>query len=276
MFGYIRIAKPELRFKEYDLYKAVYCSLCRTVGRSYGRLTRLTLSYDFTFLALLGLSIQPTFSGVKKGRCVVNPLKKCLFCTETDAFEYPAAAAVIMLHYKLCDDVADEKGLSRLKARLYRAVFNRSYQKAKRRYGALDAIMAEYAVSQRAVEQNPNTDLDHAAEPTCRMLGRVFEALSDDKSQKRVLSRLGELLGRYIYLMDCACDAPKDRRSGAFNPLLSKPDEDILERVRPQIYWLIHEVAATAELLEVRRFKNVLDNILYVGLEDTMKKELKL
>ena len=56
MFGYIRAAKPEMRIKEFELYKAVYCSLCKELGKSYGFLARLTLSYDFTFLALLNMS----------------------------------------------------------------------------------------------------------------------------------------------------------------------------------------------------------------------------
>ena len=29
MFGYVRPFKPELRMKEYEAYKAVYCGLCK-------------------------------------------------------------------------------------------------------------------------------------------------------------------------------------------------------------------------------------------------------
>ena len=53
MFGYIIAEKSELRIKEYDMYKAVYCSLCKTLGKKYGVISRFTLSYDFTFLGLL-------------------------------------------------------------------------------------------------------------------------------------------------------------------------------------------------------------------------------
>ena len=79
MFGYIRIGKPELKVKEYDMYKAVYCSLCRELGKEYGFFTRFTLSYDFTFLALLELSLREDFCGTHRKRCVCNPLKKCNF-----------------------------------------------------------------------------------------------------------------------------------------------------------------------------------------------------
>ena len=51
MFGYIRPNKPELLVKEYDLYKSAYCGLCKRMGKDYGRLSRLALSYDGTFLA---------------------------------------------------------------------------------------------------------------------------------------------------------------------------------------------------------------------------------
>jgi hypothetical protein len=53
VFGYIKPFKPELKFKEFDLYKAYYCGLCKAMGKKYGFLSRLTLSYDFTFIALL-------------------------------------------------------------------------------------------------------------------------------------------------------------------------------------------------------------------------------
>lgn len=52
MFGYVRPFKPYMRMFEYDIYKAVYCGLCKDMGRRYGFVTRFTLSYDFAFLSL--------------------------------------------------------------------------------------------------------------------------------------------------------------------------------------------------------------------------------
>ena len=75
MFGYIRIAKPELKVKEYEMYKAVYCSLCRVLGKNYGIWSRFTLSYDFTFLALLNMSLTDVCDLTERKRCVCNPLK---------------------------------------------------------------------------------------------------------------------------------------------------------------------------------------------------------
>ena len=36
MFGYIIVNKPEMKFKEYDIYHAYYCGLCRSLKKKYG------------------------------------------------------------------------------------------------------------------------------------------------------------------------------------------------------------------------------------------------
>ena len=108
VFGYIRPFKPELLVKEFDFYQSIYCSLCKHLGKNFGILSRLTLSYDCTFLAMLSLSLQKDCPGYQKGRCVVNPLKKCSFCKEgEESFLFASAVSVIMSYYKLMDDLHD-------------------------------------------------------------------------------------------------------------------------------------------------------------------------
>lgn len=273
MFGYIRIGKPELKVKEYEMYKAVYCSLCRTLGKEYGFFTRFTLSYDFTFLALLELSLKEDFCKIERKRCVCNPLKKCNYCKDA-SLKFSSAAAVIMLYYKLKDDVCDEKFFKRLTAKLLLAFFSSAHKKAAKTYPALEEAIKEYTAFQAEVEQDKNASLDAAAEPTTVVLGKVFEMCSDDSVTKRILKRLGNLLGRYIYLMDAVCDCESDAKKGAFNPLGNISKKDAAKRVIPQINIIIDEAIKAFELLELNRFKDIIGNIIYVGIEDTVKKEL--
>ena len=102
MFGYVKAYKPELKVRDYEQYKAVYCSLCKTLGREYGLFARLTLSYDFTFAALLRLALSGECPGFHKSRCPFNPFAKCNACSggESD-FSFTAAAAVIMMFISL-------------------------------------------------------------------------------------------------------------------------------------------------------------------------------
>ena len=58
MFGYVRPYTPELLVKDNELYRATYCGLCRTMGKTTGKLSKLALSYDFVFLALLRFAVR--------------------------------------------------------------------------------------------------------------------------------------------------------------------------------------------------------------------------
>ena len=50
MFGYIVINKPEMKFKDFDIYQSYYCGLCRTMHDNYTVLKgRVALNYDMTF-----------------------------------------------------------------------------------------------------------------------------------------------------------------------------------------------------------------------------------
>ena len=114
LFGYIKVARGELKIKEFELYRGVYCSLCKAIGKKYGLISRFTLNYDFAFLALLNMSLKDGCDMFSQKRCTFNPLKKCNFCKSFDNFMMPAAAAMIMAYYKLLDNIADEKGFKKL------------------------------------------------------------------------------------------------------------------------------------------------------------------
>lgn len=280
MFGYIKICKPELKVKEYEVYRAVYCSLCKTLGKSYGLLPRLMLNYDFTFLALLNLSMRDGCEGFKAGRCAFNPLKKCSYCNDVAALDMPAAAAVIMTYYKIDDNVNDEHGIKRLGFVLLKFLYSSHFKKAAKKYPVIKEICSEYVGAQKQLEKLGCENLDEAADPTSMALDRIFSLCSEDDSQKRVLSRLGYCMGRYIYLLDAACDLPRDMEKSEYNVMKKdaaqsgmKPSDFAKKRITPQLYFCSNEAAKAFELLDIKKYKTVLGNIIYLGLEDTFTKE---
>lgn len=278
MFGYIRAAKPELKVRELELYKAVYCTLCKKLGKNYGILSRFTLSYDFTFLALLKLGMTDGCERFERKRCAFNPLKKCNYCCNDSAMEMPSAAAMIMLYYKILDNIADEKGFKKFRYILMKPIFRSAYKKAKRSYGELDEIVSLYIKEQNALEKENCRDIDRAADPTAKALAKIFALCSEDEMQKRVLERLGYCLGRYIYLLDAAKDFVEDLKNNSYNVLKSDAVTDLqsaAKRVEPQLYFCINEAGKAFELLDLKKYRPVLGNIIYLGLEDTFKKELQ-
>ena len=53
MFGYVLPPLDLLTEKDQQSFRAVYCGLCRCLGRRCGERARLILNYDFTYLAIL-------------------------------------------------------------------------------------------------------------------------------------------------------------------------------------------------------------------------------
>lgn len=272
LFGYIRASKGEMKIKEYDFYKAVYCTLCKNIGKDYSILSRFTLSYDFTFLALLNMSLKDGCDLVEKKHCVCNPFKKCVFCKNDNDIKMPAAAAMIMNNYKIIDNIADEKGLKRFGYILIKPFFKSPYKKAAKKYPDIDKIVNEYIEKQNQVEKQIDVTVDAAADPTANALSGLFMLCSDNQSQQRVLSRLGYCLGRYIYLLDAYCDLKDDIKHNSFNALRGR--DDVKEYISSQLYFCINEACKAFELLEIKKYKTILGNIIYLGLEDTFLKEI--
>ncbi len=255
------------------MYKGVYCALCKRMGREYGVLSRMTLNYDFAFLAMLGLAVEEGCAGFERQRCLFNPLKKCLCCKGGEAFSFAAAASMVMLYYKLKDNVTDQTFLKSIPARLALPYASHMRKKAKKRYGQLDEVMDRYIRAQGEVEKQRCDQVDGAAAPTAEMLSQVCAMLSRDQKEGRVLSRLGYCLGRWIYLIDAADDMKKDFTSGNYNVFLlhdEVKEENEIARARGYAEQVLErtevEAAATFDLLEEKRFGPILENIFYEGL----------
>lgn len=274
MFGYIRVSKPELRIKEYELYKAVYCTLCKKLGKDYGFITRFALNYDFTFTALIELALVDEFCTISSKKCVCNPFKKCNYCNSDQHFSLSAAALIILSYYKLKDDVQDERGFKRIFAGILKALFSSAYRKATKNFKEIDSVAQQYYEEQKKAEEQVGCSLDQAAEPSSKMLSLLLPMCAENENDKTVLSYLGRLIGRYIYLLDCMCDRKRDIKKGSFNPLSKMEEKEAKERIQAQLYIVINEAVKAFELLNIKRFKNILGNIIYVGLEDTMKTEI--
>lgn len=268
LFGYIKVDKSELKVKEYELYKAVYCTLCKESGKRYGFLARMTLSYDFTFLSLLSLAQNGEEPAACQGRCVVNPLKKCSYiCSgKGSAFHMAAAASVILLYYKLQDDKTDERGVKRLLYRMAQPFVKRPHKKAAADFPQIEKIAANYYTAQLEAEKDRNCSLDKAGEPTAKMLAELCKMSGPERSS-RVLERMGYCVGKWIYLLDAVEDNAADNEKGRFNPFGRLDQEQIKERAVPLLNNCFAEAANAYELLDVRRFGTVLENILYLGLK---------
>ena len=271
MFGYVRAYKPEMKFSEFDTYKAVYCSLCKVLGKNYGMLAQYTLSYDFTFLSMLLLSLEPECCGYAQMRCRYNPLKKCMrLKKQSDALDFSAAALVISSYYKIKDNIFDTKFFKRFLYKILQLFYRRHYKKAVKAYPEIDRICNQMMTSQSKIEAELCDSLDKAAEPTAIFLQELFDLGCTVNSQSRVMSRIGYCAGKMIYLLDALDDLEYDNKSGNYNPFNLKYNNLELTEIKENAVKLINvcltEMAATYELLTLKRYKTILNNIIYFGM----------
>ena len=76
MFGYITINGTALSEEEKARYRTYYCGLCRALHKTYGTLSRLTLSNDMTFLGMTLSSLYEPAALESASICPVHPMRK--------------------------------------------------------------------------------------------------------------------------------------------------------------------------------------------------------
>lgn len=280
MFGYVRPFKPYMRMCEYDTYRGVYCGLCKTIGREFGFIPRFTLSYDFTFLSLVDLSVNETKISCERKRCMAHPLKKtvCVSCAE--GTEYASYAAMLLIYHKLKDDLYDKQVKSKLRSALILPFFKRPYKKARAKYADLADTIEEQMKIQRKIEAEKCAKIDIACDPTAKIMEAIFGGLSYG-GKNADLKRFGYLLGRYVYLCDALDDVREDYQKGNYNPLLlifennSRSEQmsddcynNVKQYVRDSVNFTLGELAEVYVRLDLRMYKPIIDNIVYLGLKN--------
>lgn len=273
MFGYVRLHKPTIRMGEYEQYRGVYCTLCRRLGRRYGPFARMALSYDLTTLALLDMALDDADPAFCAGRCSYNPLKRCARCQNTRATDHAADLSVLLTYYKLRDTLADGGVWQKLGAALLYPLAAIDRRRAVKRAPDADERIRDMTAAQTAVETARTPSVDAAAEPFAQLIAWLAGELATDDTTRRVLTRFGYCLGRWVYLIDAADDLADDRKRGNYNPFLARDgvtDDAALAATRasvePTLNACLAELIAAYELLPIRRFDGILRNIITEGM----------
>ena len=263
MFGYVRPFRPELKCKDFDLYQATYCGLCRCLRRRYGLIAPMLLNYDFTFLALLLWEPEERFTSCR-GRCHANPLLKKPMCPDSPALEQAADESVVLAWWKLRDDLQDGGLWKGLSARLLSGLLGAAYRKAARRRPDFDRTVKSCLEELAALERENCPSLDRTADTFARLLQ---SAAPCEGERGRVLSQLLYHLGRWIYLADARDDLEEDRLSARYNPVSARygPVGDD-EALRLTMNLSLEQVGAALQLGQFGCRMPLLENIVYLGL----------
>ncbi len=223
MFGYVKPDISELKVKEYDAYRAVYCGICKSTGKWLGHAARLALSYDAVFLAAARMLAAGASPSTGDGRCAAHPFKKRPVCADGDEIRYASYVTAVLTYSKISDDLRDERGLKKLRARIVSPFAHGAAKRALKRGGGAVAEAARAAGSSLSrlseLEEARSPSLDETAERFGELLGAVFAA-GFEGAKRRILYEIGRSTGRFIYAADAADDAVRDSLTGNYNPIV--------------------------------------------------------
>lgn len=264
-----------MKVREDTYYRAAYCGLCRSLGRCTGQCSRLTLSYDLAFLALLRLALQGERLEIKPRRCVLHPLKKRPMAEAHRELDFSACASAIILYRKVMDDRADEKGRKKFCARIATPYVKSLRRKINRRgYGDLGAEIETILDELDKLEASRPPSVDQPA----ALFGKAMAHLLSfdlEGSRARIARELGTHLGRWIYLVDAIDDFESDLKAGRYNPFaclwqdgdMTPSRREYLENVLAAELEAMENALDLAESSEGDKdLWGVIRNILYLGM----------
>ncbi len=261
MFGYIVMNQPEMKFKDYDLYRSFYCGLCRELKERYGLSGQISLNYDLTFLLVLlsALYEPPTRKG--KTRCVMHPVCRQPV-RKNEITEYAADMNIILTYYKCDDDWRDERKLLKL---AYARLLKNKNRRLAAHYRQKTKIVVSCLEQLSAWEKAGEQDIDKMAGCFGKIMEEMFAYRQDE--WEPTLRRMGFYLGKYIYLLDAYEDVEKDVKNGNYNPF-SKTYmmEEFQENTRKLLIMMLAECCREFEKLPIIKYGDILRNILYSGV----------
>ena len=291
MFGYILVNPKTLSKAEKARYREAYCGLCREL-RAYGAEGRAALSYDMTFIALLLHSVYELEEVRGAERCAMRPAPVHRYFT-SEATAYAADMNILFSYYNDLDDWNDDRD-ARARERYVKLerYLPAIAEKWPAQAGRVTECMERLAQMERQNVLNP----DEPANCFGAMMGEIFdwrgEAAGDninvdmpetdaggqqaaddapaadggapDPSAVRGvrLRRMGEALGRFLYLLDASNDLLEDIRKERYNPLIAQMNTNF----EPLLAMMIGECTREFEKLAPERDSRLLKNVLYSGV----------
>ncbi len=227
MFGYIREYPPELKLKHHTLYRAIYCGICKSMGRCTGSCSRASLSYDAVFLALVRLALEDVPTVLTEQHCILHPFKKHFMMEDNEVLRTVARTSALLTCGKIEDDGVDTRGIARLAARAAHPLAVHAVRKSglEQEY----ARMKEHLKALADCEKRREPSFDRPAEHMAALGADIFSIGLSGNAESLARS-IGHHTAVWVYAADALDDLKKDAESDSYNPFLllygERPNEE--------------------------------------------------
>lgn len=208
MYGYLKpytvSASAEVRRR----YKQYYCSLCHALWKNYGQLSRLIVSYDITFIAV----VLNRYFTLPDGK--ISCLKKCHNPETEDNWKKLAALSIMMVASKIEDDIMDEKSK---KAHIGKAILGGTIAKVKSDFPQAYATMLQ-AMDAFNTKEGMGSDIDILANSFSDVIIKTLQALFPEIDNTDII--ILRHVTQWVYFIDAVDDFSQDLKEKKMNPFL--------------------------------------------------------
>lgn len=231
MFGYVKPDTPYLYIKDDTLYKSLYCSVCRSIGKICGQRARLGLTYDIAFMSAFIHNVAGMDVKIEKKHCVAHPVTSRPIAGRDDITDFCACANVALAYYKIEDDIVDGNG-----GKIKKLFFSKGNERVAKKHPEIGEIIRRRYSELRNLEKSECDSIDMVCEPFSQMMaelgGAALAGINGGKSDGKNNGKSGEndgnkyngaeqllyYLGKWIYLIDALDDYDKDLKEKNYNP----------------------------------------------------------
>lgn len=276
MFGYVIPDKNNMYIKDFNVFQAYYCGLCKALAKTGSEVSRLCTNYDVTFYNVLLHSLAKQEVRFERKLCAYNGKKKVIVTPDEMSLKM-ADIAVLLVYYNAEDDVTDGKK-SRIAVKW--ALYSRKRRAAKR-LPKIDALMKDSFARLNALEKDKCDSIDRVADCFASLMRDITRELikTDDNIDVFMYN-----LGRLVYLMDAVDDVQKDTEKHRYNPLLlnygeCKDKAEYFKKNEDELSFLLrstyNKMVGCYNAMDIVLFEGVLSNTVYLGVKMQMERLLK-
>lgn len=203
MFGYVIPDKQNMYIKDFNVFQAFYCGLCKTLGETGSQITRLCTNYDVTFYNVLIHSLANLDVKFERKLCAYNGKKRWLCppmnCPKNGG--YRRHACLLQRRRRRC-----RRQKSRI---LIKWTLALRKKKAAKRLPEIDKMMKKSFSSLNALEKQKCDSIDRVADTFATLMRDITRSLiqTDD-----TIDTFTYNLGRLVYLLDAVDDVEKDQK----------------------------------------------------------------
>ena len=283
--------------REYTRYRSLYCAVCKSLGRQFGQLPRLSVSYEAAFLALFFLSFREDEKEARDEACIANPLIKHPVAAPDPLIDFASLVTAALVYGKGQDDLEDGQWFRALpQLALFRRAADKLRKEAPGLVDEIELALHELRAFERmelslcqereTADSNPANESGTAlseqvrkrAETAAAYSGRVLGAVMSETARRAEVSGewlaklqgifeiMGTALGEWIYFADALDDAEKDAAKGRFNPFMGLSAEARLALAEQLMREREETLDAHAALLPYYKDAAIVQNVICEGL----------